>query len=171
MTGVIWLLVESPNDGQILQTLIRHHYPDVAVEYLKPPGKPSITTLDTNLSDLIQLARGGKPRRPFGPNDCIAVVHDDDHSERDRRHHDRIAETCRSHGVVEIIARDEIEAWLLSDSGVCRWLNTRQETCNTETRPSDRLKSLMNAQKRLRYPGDTDRVLRELAFDSTNESY
>lgn len=171
MTGTIWLLVESKYDAQIATKLIHIHHPNVGVEYLVPSGQPSLSTLDRDLTDLVTFARRGKPQRPFGPNDCIVVLHDDDHSQPDRRHYTSITNKCAAHGIVEIVAKDEIEAWLLSDTGVCGWLGTRRQTCNTVTRPSDRLKSLMNSTKSLRYPGRLDRLLPEINGDSNNLSF
>lgn len=171
MTGTIWLLVESKSDAQIVTKLIHVHFPNVGVKYLLPSGQPSISTLDRDLADLVTLARRGQSHRPFGSNDCIVVLHDDDHSQPDRRHYTSIADKCAKYGIVEVVAKDEIEAWLLSDSGVCGWLKTRCEHCNTETRPSARLKSLMNRQKNLRYPGRLDQLLPNVTGDSHNQSF
>lgn len=171
MTGTIWLLVESKSDAQIATKLIHVHFPNVGVEYLLPSGQPSLSTLDRDLADLVTLARRGTPRRPFGPNDCIVVLHDDDHSQPERRHYTSIADKCAQYGIVEVVAKDEIEAWLLSDTGVCRWLGARRVTCNTDTRPSDRLKSLMNDRKQQRYPGRLDQLLPKITGDSNNLSF
>jgi len=171
MTGTIWLLVESKYDAQIATKLIHIHHPNVGVEYLVPSGQPSLSTLDRDLTDLVTFARRGKPQRPFGPNDCIVVLHDDDYSQPDRRHYTSITNKCAAHGIVEIVAKDEIEAWLLSDTGVCRWLRARRVTCNTETRPSDRLKRLMRNRKQQRYPGRLDQLLPNVTGDSHNQSF
>jgi len=172
MKQTVWLIVEAEADGKIIKHLIFKHFPTLYVEvFTATGGSPNLSRLESQLNDLIKRARKGTLKHPATHRDCILVVHDDDMIQPNRTVYSAIAQKCRSNGVVEIVASDELEAWLLSDSGLSKWLGIKQETWNSKQRPSDDLKSLLKAQKSLKYPDDLQKVLPHLNSDGINESF
>ncbi len=167
MSGKIWLIAEDENDYRIVQAIIKARKVAVRVMWRSPTGKtPGLSRLAAELSDLI--AEVNKLR---SGDDCIVVLHDDDiHREPRRDDYNKVRNLCRKHKVYEVIAEDEIEAWLLSDSGVCKWLDEVAKTWNGDPFPSDRLRSLMRERYRLRYPRDLDKALKHLSGDGINQS-
>jgi len=166
LSGKIWLIAEAENDYRIVQAILKARKVAVKVIWRSPSGKtPGLSRLAEELSDLIteiNKFRSG--------NDCIVVLHDDDiHREPRRDTYNQIRDVCRQHGVYEVIAKDEIEAWLLSDSGICKWLGETVKTWNGEPHPSDRLRSLMEG-RRQRYPRDLHKLLQHLSADGINQS-
>jgi hypothetical protein len=155
MSGTIWLIAESRNDGEIARTIIRRKYPHVRVAVTMAPGKnPNISRLAQHIEGLIKQAMKRRKR-----GDCIAVLHDADlqtrSNEEDRKDYDRIREVCESEEyrrhVVLVIAHDEIEAWLLADFGLCQWLNTRPRNWDEQRQPSETLKSLLDKANKPKY--------------------
>jgi hypothetical protein len=169
MSDTIWLITEDENDYKIVRCIIEEKLKlPIKVKWRSPSGKtPGLSRLAVELKQLIADAR-----KLRSGNDCIAVLHDEDiHYQPRRDNYNRIRNICESEGVSLIVAKDEVEAWLLSDSGVSAWLNKRVKTWNNDPKPSDDLKSLMNSQYRLRYPRDLDRLLERLKGDGRNQSF
>lgn len=172
MGGTVWLIVESDTDGRVLKALFAKRFPQIHVEYITSGGSsPNISRLESELTDLIKRARKGTLKRPWTNDDCIIVIHDDDMIQSNRTVYTSIKQKCDATGVLEIIAKDELEAWLLSDSKLSQWLGIKQETWNSKQRPSDDLKSLLKKKRDLRYPADLHKVLPNIEFDGTNTSF
>lgn len=163
MSGRLWLIVEGQYDGDIVRAILSKHpdYHELAkrVEVIKPTGgTPNLSRLAAQLEKLIRSIQKQK-------NDCIAVLHDQDaNAEPHRRqHYDKIQQVCRRHPqVVEVIAKDELEAWLLADGGLCDWLGIKVQNWEGKTKPSEKLASLINEKFRLAYPGDLSKILPHL---------
>jgi hypothetical protein len=168
MSGTIWLITEDENDYKIVRAVIQKLNLSVNIKWLSPSGKtPGLSRLAAELNQLIAEAQ----KRKTG-NDCIVVLHDRDiHKQPIRKNYDHIQQVCQKHQVKLIIAKDEIEAWLLSDSGICKWLKEPVKTWNGDSRPSDYLASALHKQYRLKYPRHLDKVLLHLAADGINESF
>jgi hypothetical protein len=162
MSGTIWLIVEGQNESAIVRAILRHHYPEVHIERLSPPGgNPNLSRLAAKIESLINIALGNRK-----PGDCIAVIHDADlqTNPHDRANYERIRQVCEQYkrDVRLVIAKDEIEAWLLADAGLGGWLKIKVQNCDEMQKPSDVLKShldkagkptyrLENLSKLLRY--------------------
>ncbi len=106
--------------------------------------------------------------------DCVAVLHDaDEQTEPERQLYEKIRLVCerfKKH-VVHVIAKDEIEAWLLADEGLCQWLSIRARNCDGQKRPSDELKRLVQQKKQpMKYQGpDRAKVLAHV--DGSGDKY
>jgi len=161
MSGTIHLILEDKTDAQVVEALLKTHQISVRVRSLTPSGgSGGISRLAKDIERLIQTARN---ERKSG--DCIAVLHDaDEMVQPERKHYKAIAHIChRYKDVVEVIARDEIEAWLLADAGLCHWLNKKPGNCDSMTQPSLELNSLVNKKIGRNYSGsDRVRVLQHL---------
>lgn len=167
----LWLIVEAETDAALLKSLTKTHFPALHVEYFTASGgSPNLNRMDDQLEDLIRNAKRGTPKRPATAQDGIVVVHDDDQIQPKRTAYDSIARKCRTAQVTECIARDEIEAWVLSDSGVCKWLGIAQKPWNTEQRPSDHLKRLLRERHKLDYPSCRAKLLEHVKWDGLNTS-
>jgi hypothetical protein len=164
MSGTIWLITEDSTDQQVVEALLGARGIEVRVRILTPTGgRGGISRLAIQIENLIATAVAEK-----GPRDCIAVLIDaDEQVQPNRTSYEQIRQTCRtnSHNVVLVIAHDEIEAWLLADTGLCEWLGVPPRNCDQEVRPSDRLKSLVK-QKGTSYSGrGREQVLRHVTGD------
>ena len=149
MSATIWLITEDESDKVIVEALVRKKGFDVKVARLKlSGGSGGISRLAHQLKRLINDAKGMK-----GPNDCIAVLHDaDSHMQQaNRQTYVEIERICKSEKVKLILAKDEIEAWLLADSGVCKWLDIRPRNNDEESKPKERLDSLLKQKHEMRY--------------------
>lgn len=113
MSRTMWLIVESDKDGLIFQAILKKIQPDVRVKYRRPSGaRGGISRLANQLHELIEEAINQQPMP-----DCIVVLYDsDEHTQPDRRDYEHIEETCKRYAdaVIRIVARDEIEAWLMA---------------------------------------------------------
>jgi thymidylate synthase len=139
VTGIIHLIGEHENDADVVNAILKAMNIDMRAKALKPPGgSGGISRIADNIEALIKTAIQKRQK-----GDCIAVLHDADvMSERRRANHDRIKTVCEKYreDVKLVIAEDEIEAWLLADEGLCRWLNENPEkSSNNERKPSERL--------------------------------
>jgi len=166
MSGTIWLITEDENDYKIVKYIVEEKLKLPIKVRWRSPTVFGISRLAAQLRTLIK-----ETRKLVSENDCIVVLHDEDVNEKTRTIYDRIRKTCQDERVSLIIAKDEIEAWLLSDSGVSKWLKRRVKTWNNEPKPSDKLKSLMNEHYRLPYPRELDKLLVEVVGDGTNGSF
>lgn len=166
MSNTLWLITEDENDYKIVRRLIEKLKLRIEVRWRSPTGKtPGLSRLAADLPDLI-----ADVKNRLEGNDCIVVLHDQDsHTQPIRTTYDRIRDVCRTHGVKEVIAQDEIEAWLLSDSGICDWLGKSIKPWNGTRRPSDTLATWLRAKNR-KYPRHLDDVLANVNGDGTNHS-
>lgn len=150
MSGTIWLIVEDENDGDVVKMLLKKRSVQVRVE-VRPPtgGTGSISRLAKQLTRLIADVKS-----QMGPNDCIAVLHDYDiHKAINRESYEQIKQICAAEKVKEIIARDELEAWILADSGTCKWLRMKPKKWDELPKPSDTLDQLMRRRYQMKYQG------------------
>lgn len=160
MSGRLWLIVEGKYDGDVVQAILAKHpnYHDLArrIEIVKPSGgSPNLSRLAAQVEKLIKSIQRAK-------NDCIAVLHDQDANAEPhrRKHYETIHQVCSRHSHVKLVtACDELEAWLLADEGLCKWLEIKVRGWDEETKPSEKLASLVNDKFRLAYPGDLDKIL------------
>jgi hypothetical protein len=168
MSGRIWLITEDENDSKIVRAIIQKLKLPIQVKWVSPSGRtPGLSRLAAELNQLIAGAR-----KLRSGNDCIVVLHDADlHRQTNRKNYDSIRTICEAEGVKLIVAYDELEAWLLSDSGICAWLNETVKTWNGDRWPSDHLRSVMHSRYKMRYPRDLDKLLRHLNADGTNQSF
>lgn len=168
MSGTIWLITEDENDYKIVRAVIQKLGLPISVKWRSPSGKtPGLSRLAAELKKLIADAR-----KLRSGNDCIVVLHDEDiHRQPKRDNYNRVRDICKSERVTLIVAKDEVEAWLLSDSGICRWLDESRKTWNGDPHPSDHLRSVMHAKYQLKYPRDLDKLLTHFNADGLNESF
>jgi hypothetical protein len=154
MSGTIHLILEDQTDADVVRAILKANgYSTVKVKpHLTTGGRGGISRLALQLPRLIATARAER-----GDRDCIAVLHDKDElTETRREHHTRIEDICRNHDDVKhIVAEDEIEAWLLADEGVCRWLGVKASNQDSLKKPKSRLDSLINKKVGKGYSGPT----------------
>jgi len=151
MASTIWLIIEGQNDGDIVRAILKCKYPQVRVSPLFPTGQaPNLSRLAAQIDKLIQQALVNRK-----PGDCIAVLHDADHLSRPtgRDDYKRIKNVCEQHrqDVHLVLAKDEIESWLLADTGFCQWLKIEAKNWDEIKQPSLRLASLLDKTGKPRY--------------------
>lgn len=140
----IWFIAEDDSGFQIARRILEKRGIRVQVERLLPTGSnPNIFQLAKQIDRLIATVRQDKR---WSPQDCIAVLHDwDIHKQPDRTAYDTIRAACERHKqeglpIKEVTAKDEVEGWLLADSGVCAWLAQKPDKkCDTRPKPKDML--------------------------------
>ncbi len=168
MSGTIWLITEDRLDADVIRALLRARGMDAKVKPMQTNvGVGGLSRLVANLEELIQFARERK-----SPNDCIAVLHDaDEHSQSRRDDYAKIKRICDSYtDVVLVVARDEVESWLLADAGLCRWLNVKPKNWDEQKSPAKELNSLLKKNRRMKYQGRyRDEVLKHL--DGTGDKF
>lgn len=119
------LIVEDDSDGRACRELARAAGLRAFVDWLPANG---IGNIKRSGAKLIELAKDR-----VGKNGCVAVVIDGDRKTPSRHEpHRSIFQACRSTKVPLVIAREAIEAWFLTDPGICRWLGVAQPA-NTES--------------------------------------
>lgn len=168
MSCTIYLIVEDLKDKEIVEAILKAKKLSVRIEARRPTGGAGgISRLSSQLERLIQTARKDEK-----PGDCIAVLHDaDEFVQPNRKDFEQIHRICSRYGVVEVIARDEIEAWLLADNGVSKWLGIKHENHDSKKQPSETLASKVNKKIRKPYMGQgRAAVLREINGDSKSPS-
>ena len=167
MSGTIWLITEDENDGEVIKALLAAKNIHVRVKIRKLTGNTgSVSRLAVQLKKHIQTAQ-----REKSANDCIAVLHDaDEKSQPDRELYRKIAQICRQMQVKEVIAKDELESWLLADGGLCKWLGITPKNWDEQRKPSDKLASLLKAKKKLKYQARGRDVVRN-HLDGTGDKY
>jgi hypothetical protein len=115
-------MTEDPTDFQVVQALLKAKGLVLRVKRIGD-DQGGITRLADQLEGLIQETLKIKPSE-----DCIAVLYDADEStEVKQQAHQKIQQICERYRqqVVLIVAKDEIESWLLADTGLCTWLEVR----------------------------------------------
>jgi hypothetical protein len=150
MSGTIWLITEDETDAEVVERILEKRGLKVRVKRLGTRNVGGISRLAGQLARLIATAKAQKQA-----NDCIAVLHDEDrHIQPDRTPYETIATLCKAEHVAFIIARDELEAWLLADSGVCAWLESNPANWDGKPKPKEELERRMKKKdKHLRYQG------------------
>ncbi|MHB8625501.1 MAG: hypothetical protein ACYDBJ_00800 [Aggregatilineales bacterium] len=99
-------------------------------------------------------------------NDCILVVHDTNASNPDnRRNYEEIARICKTEKykahVTLLRADEEIEAWLLADVGVCKWLGQKPKSWDGKKKPSSQIETWVNKKFRRHWNRETKRQAAE----------
>lgn len=160
MSRIIYLTTEDRMDANVIRAFIRAKQLlfEIKESELQVRG---INQLAAQLGNIIKSFL--KERRA---GDCIAVLHDADAlTQTDRTRYDQIRQVCDRYreDVFLVIARDELEAWLLADEGLCDWLGEKPGNKDEMKRPSDRLKSLAKAKMNRDYGQRTqEQVLKHL---------
>ena len=152
MSNTIYLIVEDETDVDVVRAILKAKQIDIYVSKLIPTGKTGgVSRLASQLERLIKTALEKRKS-----NDCIAVLHDaDENVQTDRKSYEEIKEICKRYSVdvVLIVAHDEIEAWLLADEGLCKWLGEKPHNCDEETQPSLRLNRAVKKKTGKDYTG------------------
>jgi hypothetical protein len=142
----IHLICEDATDTEVVQAILEKKSLGIQVRHVPMTGrKGGIARLAEELEDLIEKVREIRRR-----GDCIAVLHDaDEHTQPDRREYDKVREICQRNkdDVFLVIARDAIEAWLLADEGLCRWLGIRVQNNDGKARPKAILEGHLKKRK------------------------
>jgi hypothetical protein len=172
MTITLHLIVEDENDAAIIRAILLKRQLDIRViDY--PPTKSGggISRLAKEITRHIATAKRKLLENPKG---CIAVLHDLDQTrqQENRKLYDDIEQICKRENIVLVIARDELESWLLADAGVCRWLSdeVRPRNWDGETKPNRELDRLMRKHKDKGYEG-TERGKVIAAIDGSGDKY
>ena len=169
MSKTIWLIAEDKSDRQILEAILQAKDISITVRIREPDGKTGgVSRLAYQLESLIKTVHEQKSE-----DDCIVVLHDTDHKTRthDRKDYEQIEEICARYAdVVHIVARDEIESWLLADAGLCKWLNINHRNWDEQRKPSVELDRALKRAGKNRYQS---RYLAEILkqIDGTGDQY
>ena len=166
MIATLWLITEDENDFEAMKRFLKQRGINVTVRSRKLNGnRGGISRLAEQLDELITTISD-----LMTSHDCIVVLHDADEFTRpdDRADYEKIAAICQKHRqfVRELIARDELESWILADSGFCKWIGYAPQNWDRERRPSDRLRKLMKAKTGADYGGRyRDQLVANIAGD------
>jgi hypothetical protein len=160
MTGTIFLITENDTDVQAVKAILKAK--GYSVKIHKYPYLPEgISELVKELEKFILSVKPLCTKK-----DCIAVLHDADElvGGRDENIYKQITNICKKHKIAEIIAQDEIEAWLLADEGVRAWLEyDKKGQTDSVRKPSDLLNSLFKKKTGRDYRGsDRQKLLDKL---------
>lgn len=142
----IWLIPEDKTGFYVFQAILSAKGINA---HLKLWGEANgISRLANQLEDLIKIALRRKAEQ-----DCIVVLHDtDDSVQANRLLYDAIKQICEREEyqphVTEIVAVEEIEAWLLADGGFCDWLKIPPRAADNAAQPSKVLEQLLNKHKK-----------------------
>lgn len=114
------LIVEDDSDGRAIAELASRSGCRARLDWLPAGG---IGNIKRNAERLIGLA---KDRVDDGTG-CVAVLVDRDSKDPSREEpHRTISRACRRAKVEFIAAREALEAWFLTDAGICAWLGLAQ---------------------------------------------
>jgi len=145
MITTMWLIVEGDSDPKVIRRILEQKKIAIRVQPIFPErGGGGIPLLAQNLEALIEYVIQRKR-----PEVCIVVFHEvDETTNVYRNHYETIDAICGSEKykalVTLITARDEIEAWLLADEGLCKWLGVKpNKKCDSIKRPSQKLNELI----------------------------
>ena len=166
----IYLITESQNDIKVAKAFLETRTSTFQiVPRTKSDNPGGISRLAIELKTTLESAMREAKR-----GDCIIVLHDDDlHTQPDRQHYDKIRQICQQHkGAIHLVAKDEIEAWLLADSGVCAWLGVKPQNRDGDRRPSDDLNTLVKKKTGKDHTGTTrDEVLKHVSGECLSPSF
>ncbi|GIK64939.1 MAG: hypothetical protein BroJett018_27330 [Chloroflexota bacterium] len=153
ITGRIFLIVEADRDGRYAKTIVQRCYPSIEVHLLPPKGhNRGIGALAEQIERLLKEALL-KKQTAHEPA-CVAVLHDADESSTPNRNlHTIIRDACQKHKkqVILVLAKDEMESWLMADSGVCAWLDKKPKNWDEETHPSKTFESWLDKAGKGKY--------------------
>ncbi|MHB8630269.1 MAG: hypothetical protein ACYDBJ_26835 [Aggregatilineales bacterium] len=124
MSPTIWVITESDWDYEVFKTILRGKGQTSALKRLQMTGgSQGIGALVKQLPTLMRAKRAAKDWRE---DDCIAVLHDTDAQTMGRQevHYKAIDDLCKKQSAVHLIVNEKIEAWLLADGGICRFLES-----------------------------------------------
>jgi len=147
MIPTMRLISEGRSDAVILQKILDQKHIQVQIKSVTPSGGGGIAQLAQDLEVLIDAIMKQKKH-----GDCVVVLHDADvtrpMSDSHRKHYAYIDNICLSQKyrdtVTLIIANDELEAWLLADTKLCKWLGVKPKTnCDSLEKPKDDLDRLI----------------------------
>ena len=114
------LIVEDDSDGRAIMELASRSGHPARFDWLPAGG---IGNIKRNAERLIGLARDRLDGRPG----CVAILVDRDSKDpaRDEPHR-TILRVCKRVKVEFVAAREAVEAWFLTDAGICAWLGLTQ---------------------------------------------
>ena len=166
------MIAESKDDPKILEALFKtKQIKSKIINRTKGPG--GVSRLADNLERLIQtiLQEPGRSQ-----DDCIVVLHDVDiHSEPRREQYNKIKQICGKYTniVIRIEAVDTIEAWLLSNEGICQWLGITTDNRDGLTDPKGFLKTkIRDKHKSIKYQGSgKEKALVQIKGDIHSASF
>jgi hypothetical protein len=170
LSGKIWLIVEDKTDEYVVREILKKRGVIVKLKVSHPPHG-GISRLAAVVENLIKTAR--KDRQFSSKRDCIAVLHDWDEyrQQSNRKHYKDIERICTKYKVKLIIARDEIESWILADSSICQWLGLQPRNWDAVRKPKAELNRLLQKKYRMKYQAsDRAEVLKKLAGDADKHS-
>src|ERR1700690_944289 len=122
MSPTIWVITESEWDFDVFKAVLQRKVKAIRLRHVRlSGGTGSISRLASQAATLIRAIR--KDRR-WRDDDCIAVLHDTytQTMGRQESHYKTINDVCKKHSAVHLIVNEKIEAWLLADDGICRFL-------------------------------------------------
>ncbi|SRR5258706_9863454 len=163
MICTIWLIVEDPTDADVLKAIVQKRGFPVKIEHV--PMENNMTGIFRLAGELQKLIETTKSRKAV--DDCIAVLVDAEYYklDKERTHHKKVQAICESYAdeVRLLWAVQEIEAWLLADPGLCKWLDIAAENNDGENDPKEKLQGLLRHHKHRKWQGsDRARVLAEI---------
>jgi hypothetical protein len=166
MSKVLGLICEDKTDYDVFKTILSKRYPQLTIVY----RKTTQTGINRLVEELENLVRDLQKEYPH--LSCIAVLHDADKlSEPNREKYKRLKAKCEKLKAIELVARDELEAWLLADSGVCQWLDIPTRNYDTQRKPSEYIHSEMKRKKQMSYQGiNRQKLIQQIAGDGDERS-
>lgn len=149
MSPTLWLITEGKSDVRVMRRFLAAKRIIVQVKSIHPSGGTGIPQLAIELETLLEAILKKKE-----DGDCVIVLHDADelHPEpKPRDPYKRIRALCGrkkfKDEVTLIVAHDEVEAWLLADKSLCKWLKVKPyRNCDSVTQPSHELNRLIQKQ-------------------------
>lgn len=168
MSEVIWLIAESDEDVDVFRQILNQKGIQVRVEKVGVGAVRGISKLANQLPKLIGQARANKRYRT---HHCIVVLYDRDVLLTNRKDHDHIEQICGREGAIYLIADDKIEAWMLADKGLCKFLrrNIKARNWDGYSNVKDKLEENLR-KKNMTYSGrDRQKVIAHL--DGTGDIY
>jgi len=173
----LWLIAEDESGAQIFRAIFERRFPEMHVPYILPRGNhPNISRLAIDIEDLINNIHVDKRRKA---DDCIVVLHDLNAQRRtETSDYDKIKKACEKAvkdglKLLECIAVDEIESWLLADSGVCQWLGEKRGNYDTKAAPKDILNGWLKRKGKITYYSvrGRDEVFKHIVGDGDQKEY
>lgn len=170
MSGTIYLIIEAEKDFEIVKAILRLKGIDVELDYRFIPetksSSPSyvLSELDKQIRSLLVQ---------FQAHDCIMVLHDaNEHTDLHTPSlKAQIKQLCDHHRVKQIIARNEIESWILSDSGITNWLQIPVERNWDQQKKSKQALQYTLRRKGLFWRGrDREKVFAQMVGDGDQRS-
>lgn len=146
MTATLWLITEGEADSKVLSSILEKKGIPVRVKEVRLAGsQKGVSRLAAQLETLIEATR-----IKAKPGDCIVVLHDADLQKRlhlhERAPYKKIAQICKRYrlSVTLTIAYDELEAWLLADASLAKWLGTKPTRFDDKPDAAARLNYLID---------------------------